>query len=258
MLCSILISNYNKSDYIINCINSCINQSYKNIEIIFSDNSSTDDSLKKVYNYKNVKVLNTPRVNNFSATNQIEVLLKAFEHSKGDFIFFLDADDFFELKKIETIINIMLEKNYDFVCDIPKLIFNDKSTKVFKKDNIFKSLKNWPIIFPTSTIACSRAFFLRFRKYLLESNFSQLEIDFRLNVYSDLIEKNRRIIEENLTNYSQVDDGIMSSYKKFDIRWWKKRKQAHNYLEKVHEMNNLSYKKNIDYLITFFINKLFK
>ena len=88
MLCSILISNYNKSDYIINCINSCINQSYKNIEIIFSDNSSTDDSLKKVYNYKNVKVLNTPRVNNFSATNQIEVLLKAFEHSKGDFIFF--------------------------------------------------------------------------------------------------------------------------------------------------------------------------
>ena len=88
MLCSILISNYNKSDYIIDCINSCINQSYKNIEIIFSDNSSTDDSLKKVYNYKNVKVLNTPRVNNFSATNQIEVLLKAFEHSKGDFIFF--------------------------------------------------------------------------------------------------------------------------------------------------------------------------
>ena len=258
MLCSILISNYNKSNYIKDCINSCINQTYKDIEIIFSDNSSTDDSLKKVYNYKNVKVLNTPRVNNFPATNQIEVLLKAFEHSNGDFIFFLDADDYFESKKIETIIDIMIEKNYDFVCDIPRLIFNDKSTKAFKKDNIFKSLKNWPTIFPTSTIACSRVFFLRFKKYLLENNFSQLEIDFRLNVYSGLIEKNRVIIDKNLTNYSQIDDGIMSSYKKFGTRWWKKRKQAHNYLEKIYEMNNLSYKKNIDYLITFVINKLIK
>ena len=101
MLCSILISNYNKSNYIKDCINSCINQTYKDIEIIFSDNSSTDDSLKKVYNYKNVKVLNTPRVNNFPATNQIEVLLKAFEHSNGDFIFFLDADDYFESKKLK-------------------------------------------------------------------------------------------------------------------------------------------------------------
>ena len=77
-------------------------------------------------------------------------------------------------------------------------------------------------------------------------------------MYSGLIEKNRVIIDKNLTNYSQIDDGIMSSYKKFGTRWWKKRKQAHNYLEKIYEMNNLSYKKNIDYLITFVINKLIK
>ena len=33
----------------------------------------------------------------------------------------------------------------------------------------------------------------------------------------------------------------MSSYKKFGTRWWKKREQAHDYLEKIYEMNNLSY-----------------
>ena len=258
MLCSILISNYNKSNYIIDCINSCINQSYKNIEIILSDNSSTDDSLKKISNYKNIKILNSPRITNFPATNQIATLLKAFSFSKGDFIFFLDADDFFDLKKIENIIRIVKKKNLDFVCDVPNLIFNKRSTKLFKKSSIFATLRSWPIVFPTSTISCSRRFFLRFQKYLLEDNFNQLEIDFRLNAYAGLIEKNRMIVDKNLTNYTQVNDGIMSSYKKFDNRWWSKRKQAHNYLKKIHKMNKLPYKGNFDYLITSVINRFLR
>ena len=46
MLCSILISNFNKSKYIKRCLNFLYAQSYKNIEIIFSDNNSTDNSLE--------------------------------------------------------------------------------------------------------------------------------------------------------------------------------------------------------------------
>ena len=258
MFCSILISNYNKSDYIIECINSCINQSYKDFEIIFSDNSSTDDSLEKISNYKGIKVINTPRDNNFSATNQITTLLEAFNHSRGDFIFFLDADDSFELTKIEKITDIVKEKNFDFICDVPNLIYENQPQKIFTKNSKFPLLRNWPVIFPTSTISCSRTFFLRFQRYLLKNSFSQLEIDFRLNVYAHLIEKNRSILDRNLTNYNQVNDGIMSSYNKFDNRWWKKRKQAHDYLKKIHEMKDLSYKTNIDYFITNTINKFLK
>ena len=51
MLISILISNYNKNKYLQKCIESCLNQSYSNIEIFFGDNESTDDSLSTAKKY---------------------------------------------------------------------------------------------------------------------------------------------------------------------------------------------------------------
>ena len=49
---SILISSYNKGEYIENCINSCLNQSEKNIEIILFDNESIDESIKILKKYE--------------------------------------------------------------------------------------------------------------------------------------------------------------------------------------------------------------
>ena len=64
MFCSILISNFNKSQFIERCLNSLINQSYKNFEIIFSDNGSTDNSLEIVSKFNGIKVIKTPRFTN--------------------------------------------------------------------------------------------------------------------------------------------------------------------------------------------------
>ena len=57
MFCSILISNFNKSKYIERCLNSILSQSYKNFEIIFSDNESTDNSIRVVntFEYLDIK-----------------------------------------------------------------------------------------------------------------------------------------------------------------------------------------------------------
>ena len=110
MFCSILISNFNKSRYIERCLNSLISQSYQNFEIIFSDNGSTDDSLKIVSKFNRIKVLKTPRYTNSPALNQIDVLNNAFIKSKGEYIFLLDADDFYEIDKIEKIINQQKKK----------------------------------------------------------------------------------------------------------------------------------------------------
>ena len=56
-LVSILITNYNKKKYLRKMINSCINQSYKNKEIIFFDDASSDNSLSIVKQYKSIKVI---------------------------------------------------------------------------------------------------------------------------------------------------------------------------------------------------------
>lgn len=50
-LVSIVISNYNNENYILECLDSILNQSYENIEIIVVDDKSTDDSVPKIKNW---------------------------------------------------------------------------------------------------------------------------------------------------------------------------------------------------------------
>ena len=54
-LVSIIITNYNKSAFIVKSVKSCINQSYKKKEIIFIDDNSSDNSLTKIKNFKKKK-----------------------------------------------------------------------------------------------------------------------------------------------------------------------------------------------------------
>ena len=56
-LVSILINNYNKSLYIQQCINSLISQTYKNLEIIFFDDNSSDNSLEIIKKFSNVQTI---------------------------------------------------------------------------------------------------------------------------------------------------------------------------------------------------------
>tara|TARA_B100001741_G_scaffold311996_1_gene314298 strand:- start:800 stop:991 length:192 start_codon:yes stop_codon:yes gene_type:complete len=51
-LVSIIITNFNKSKFLLEAVKSCLRQSYKKKEIIFFDDKSTDDSLKKIKHYK--------------------------------------------------------------------------------------------------------------------------------------------------------------------------------------------------------------
>ena len=55
-LVSILIASFNKEMYVKRCIESCLSQSYKKIEIIFYDDGSKDNSLKIAKKYKKIKV----------------------------------------------------------------------------------------------------------------------------------------------------------------------------------------------------------
>jgi glycosyltransferase involved in cell wall biosynthesis len=88
--------NYNKENYIKRCLNSCVNQSYKNIEIIFVDNLSNDNSLKIAKDFKNIKVLSTKVRSKYPALNQIDTLLTGIKFCKGKIVSLLDSDDFFK------------------------------------------------------------------------------------------------------------------------------------------------------------------
>ncbi len=255
-LVSILISSYNKGNYLEECINSCLNQSYKNVEIILLDNFSNDktNNILKKYS-KQITILKKRKISKFPNLNQIDLLIKAFKMSTGSIICLLDADDFFHQNKIEKIKKLfLLKKKNDVIFDLP-LIKNKNYKKKFSLKRKYQ--KNiWPTIIPTSSISFRRVFFKKCLDLKIFNDFDLLEIDFRINVLAINFFKNYYITKQNFTFYRETEGSIMSNIKKYSKKWWIKRNQAHEYMLNLFKRSKIKYN-NLDYSITKMINFFF-
>ena len=105
MKASVLIANYNNSKFINECIESLNNQTYKNIEIIFFDDNSNDNSLEVVKKFQNIKIIENKTQTKFGSFNQMNAFKKSIHSCTGDIIFLLDSDDFYRNDKIEKVID---------------------------------------------------------------------------------------------------------------------------------------------------------
>lgn len=89
---SIIIPCRNASSSLLDCLKSCFQQTYKNLEIILIDNGSTDNSVAIAQNLAiqspcPLKILHCPQLGGNNARNL------GFTHAQGEFIQWLDADD---------------------------------------------------------------------------------------------------------------------------------------------------------------------
>ena len=111
-LISIIVNCHNGSKYLRQSLNSIFNQDYKKWEIIFVDNNSSDNSLKIVKNYDQKKIrvyfLNK-KISLYKARNY------ALSKCKGDYISFLDTDDFWVDSKLSSQVELIKKKKYDIV-----------------------------------------------------------------------------------------------------------------------------------------------
>ena len=133
-LISVVIPSFNHDRFIKKAIDSVINQTYKNWEIIIVDNNSTDntDSTLNNYSLKNLKI--------FKINNDGIIALsrnKGIKHSNGEWIAFLDSDDEWHPSKLQICVN-EISPNIDFIYH--DLIINYKTNKLFKK-KILKGYK---------------------------------------------------------------------------------------------------------------------
>ena len=120
MKASVLITNYNNEKYILDCINSINQQSYKNIEILVNDDNSQDNSTKLIKKITNVKLFENKKVTKFYSVNHLLALKNLVKESTGEIVFFLDGDDYFHLKKIEKIVNFFkLNDDCKIIFDYP-------------------------------------------------------------------------------------------------------------------------------------------
>ncbi|PRR69664.1 glycosyltransferase family 2 protein [Clostridium thermopalmarium] len=106
---SIIIPTYNSGKYLLEAIESCLNQTYKNIEIIVIDDGSTDNTKYLLKNY-----IEEGKIKYFYQQNRGRSAARnlGLEKASGEFIQFLDADDYIHHKKIEKQIKLF-NKNKD-------------------------------------------------------------------------------------------------------------------------------------------------
>lgn len=113
ILVSVIVPVYNVENYLRQCLDSIVNQTLKNIEIICVDDSSTDRSkdILKEYSQKDkrIKVVTQPNKGAGAARNN------GLSIATGKYLSFLDSDDFFEPDMLEAAYNKAEEDKADFV-----------------------------------------------------------------------------------------------------------------------------------------------
>jgi glycosyltransferase involved in cell wall biosynthesis len=110
---SVIIPNYNYARYLDQAVKSVLAQSYENVELIVVNNGSTDNSLEVLGNYRHkIRLINQPNLGQSGARNS------GLSLSSGEFIAFLDADDYWEPTKLEMQISLMTDSTQLVYCGI--------------------------------------------------------------------------------------------------------------------------------------------
>mgnify|MGYP000094379319 FL=1 len=188
---SVIVPIYNVSCYLKKCLDSIINQKYKNLEIVLVDDGSTDGSSKICDDYasydERIKVIHKKN----------EGLVRARKTgllaSSGDIIAYVDGDDWIESDMIETLYNIMESQDVDIVMcgryedagDIYRQVYHGIPSGRYDKDSMIKK------VYPNMIV--NQAFFewgvfpgvwdKLFKRVSLEKY--QMEVDDRLTMGED-------------------------------------------------------------------------
>ncbi len=253
MKASVVIANYNNSKFIDECIDSLKNQTYKNIEIIFFDDNSHDNSLEIIKKFQNIKIIENKIQTEFGSFNQMNAFRKSIQSSTGDVIFLLDSDDYFRKDKIEKVVDFFSKnKSENIVFDFPVIKKDNEEIPQNKKIKFFNTY--WGYIHPTSCISIKRTYSDKLFDKVIDNKFSDIWLDLRILLLCKYLDK-YNVINDNLTFYRQFEGNESSKFKKFSKSWWQRRNLAHDYFLNFKIMNNLKISKNLDFYISKLINK---
>lgn len=130
---TIIVPFYNVEKYLRKCLDSLINQTYKNLEIIVVDDGSTDNSVKICDEFAN-------RDNRITVIRQknggISIARNAgLDKMTGSYVTFVDSDDYLEINAVEKFLKISITEGADIVCSETIIIFKDRIVHNSNKEN---------------------------------------------------------------------------------------------------------------------------
>lgn len=130
-LVSICIPNYNNAEYVEEAIQSALNQTYQNIEVVVVDNCSTDNSWEVISKFKQNSQIRI--FQNKSNLGMIGNFRESLKHAKGKYISFLCSDDLIDDNTVEILLEkIELSQNCSFVFGNVRYIGERKGQSNFK------------------------------------------------------------------------------------------------------------------------------
>lgn len=130
---SIIVPIYKVEAYLDKCVESIVNQTYKNLEIILVDDGSPDNCPKMCDKWaekdSRIKVIHKPNGGLSDARNA------GMKIACGEYVAFIDSDDYIDTKFIGELYNVMKQEDCDIVeCEVVK--FNENETPVILSDNL--------------------------------------------------------------------------------------------------------------------------
>ena len=236
-LVSVAMAAYNGEKYISQQLQSIVDQTYCNIEIIITDDKSTDNTIQIINdfqkNYNNIFLFCNKE--NLGITKTFE---NSFKNCKGDFIAISDQDDIWELNKIEVMLNEIGEEDAFY----SNSQFIDKNGKFLEID--FKSsrtLKSYYSGVPFLLSHCIPGHAILMKTGFLEKllPFPEGLIFDRWITYCSAANNGLKYIDKPLVRYRQHETnaiGIRGNSKSRRHRETTK----HKFLNKLHELRELA------------------
>jgi teichuronic acid biosynthesis glycosyltransferase TuaG len=255
-LVSVTLVAMNHEKFIIQACQSIINQTYKNIEIIFLDNNSED----KTYELGSEFLKNSGYRNKCIKTNFnkgiSENLNTQINLSNGEFISILSGDDWYENQNIEKRLNFLVKNNLDVIYADGYKFIEKTSQKIdlytFKQKNKVKNIINSCYDENlTRNLIYSVGFFCK-KEILLQNPFDN-------DIYAEDWDINLRLaqkgfqfgfVDEKLFNYRILENSLSNNK---DIMQKAYFQITNKHIEKINSYKNLQIKHNLN-ILDFKIN----
>lgn len=257
---SVIVPVYNVKEVLKKCVDSILNQTYKNIEIILINDGSSDNSGKICdeyeIKYKGIKVFHQKN-SGVSAARNVGI-----EAATGDYIQFVDSDDYIEPNMIEKLVQAMNDNVHLVICGYRCICINGTNKEIiasikgtFNKDQFTfffgKLFSEGLINSPCNKLYRKRM--LKIYNIIFDDNLNMGE-DLLFNIKYFKICNGITIIDDSLYNYFNSDNSLTRKFiKDFYNNQQMLYSKVREYLIDISQYNE----NNIKHVETCYINSIF-
>lgn len=209
MKIAILMSTYNGEKYLDKQIESLLNQTIKNIEIIIRDDGSTDNTKEILNNYDKFDNIKIIFGENIGVANSFKELINY--NSDADIYFFCDQDDIWMNNKVENAMNMMISYNNIPCLYYSEVIAVDNSLNVLFKSNYTGIDTVGSSYNTTPVIGCTSAFNKKMKQFITEHGLPENIIMHDLFLYRVCLAIGGKVIHDNNSYiyYRQHDNNVV-------------------------------------------------